>query len=690
LDRLESNDEQERVGILYGRVPALNIPGYYDVTVEINRYGLWEQTRLLGAIAIDAPLTLDSIVPQWGPLPGGTRIEVSGSGFEPGNTVMDGLSMLVGSAPVTNIDVISSRRLIAYTPRGVTGRQPVRMSNRYQELAQLDEAHGFGYGLRQLGKAGAALVHPSQVVVDQDTGVAITTAGSFFHVFGPYDEPNGERWQQQYKSFGGALYPDALRAATFDVQGEEHILQVGGVGNLPLGEDGQERLARDILRIKLSAGGALTDEDKELYNKVRHEYIATNLDSLSLQATREYEQGVWRKRLYVANGTAGVSRLNLDEQNGLQITNEIGGNQGFSLITDLLKQGNSLYAAETSAQSVLIPINLCFAKGLSGVENMQKIRVINYLQGEDPVELSRLPIKAGVSVYQHREWIYGGGIYGAYPWQKSDDMCAFWKTIGASTPITGTGNLGNHEPAKTVNALNLFDSVLSRTIAFDSAVTDLTYHNNHLIAALGTQGVELVDMDSDERLRISISEEIQQNPADIFRTEMVGNMLFMSGRGGSVIVADLNDPEHPKIINAGNIEFAEGIDIFRNRLVVAAGGNGLLNMELPGALVTGTSLDQDGGISMNPDESLVVSFNEAISVDSFLHAGAYELLKHSAASSEKVAVAASWVALNGRDGSASEFELQFDRQPGEYTLSINDLENIRGTGLWAPHIEHFR
>src|SRR5690606_18294004 len=159
ITSLESNDEEERVGILYGTSPALNIPGYYDVRVDINRYGIWETTRLLGAVAVDAPLTLNSVIPQWGPLAGGTRVEITGTGFEPGNTVADGIHPPIGSAPVTTSDVISSRKLIAYTPRGATGRQTVPMTNRYQQKAELPEETGFGYGLRPLAQATAALAH---------------------------------------------------------------------------------------------------------------------------------------------------------------------------------------------------------------------------------------------------------------------------------------------------------------------------------------------------------------------------------------------------------------------------------------------------------------------------------------------------------------------------------------------------
>ncbi|ASP40172.1 hypothetical protein CHH28_16470 [Bacterioplanes sanyensis] len=202
IDRIESNDDQERVGILYGHLPAVSVAGYYDVVVEIERYGVWERVSLLGAIAIDNPIELADVTPQWGPLRGGTRIEVTGKGFEPGNSVVEGLSMLIGSAPVTDIDVISSKKLIAYTPRGNVGPRRVMVQNRYGQSDTL--ASGFGYGLRSLSFTKAAYTVPTDVIVDQHTGVAASTAGFFITNFGPYDL---DTWMRQSSVVGGESSP---------------------------------------------------------------------------------------------------------------------------------------------------------------------------------------------------------------------------------------------------------------------------------------------------------------------------------------------------------------------------------------------------------------------------------------------------------------------------------------------------
>ncbi len=186
--------------------------------------------KLLGAIAVDKPVKISNITPQWGPLSGGTEIEILGEGFEPGNTVMDGLKLNIGSAPVTNIDVISSTRLIARTPRGNVGRQKVYVENRFGQKDELDKENGFGYGMRQLSKISTSLVKPTDVWVDQETGVAVTTAGFFTEYFST-DAPNNQ-------SVLGHNIPNGYRAASFDVQKENQLLHVGAVPITPSGGEG--------------------------------------------------------------------------------------------------------------------------------------------------------------------------------------------------------------------------------------------------------------------------------------------------------------------------------------------------------------------------------------------------------------------------------------------------------------------
>src|SRR5690606_39317875 len=105
-----------------------------------------------------------------------------------------------------------------------------------------------------------------------------------------------------------------------------------------------------------------------------------------------------------------------------------------------------------------------------------------------------------------------------------------------------------------------------------------------------------MDMDRDERICISTSAELQDVAATVTRVNVVGNLLFMSGESGSVVVVSLNDPQHPQVISAGNTELAFGTDIYKNRLLVASGKEGLRAMELPGAFVTGLSTQADGGL----------------------------------------------------------------------------------------------
>src|SRR5690606_36025801 len=298
---------------------------------------------------------------------------------------------------------------------------------------------------------------------------------------------------------------------------ETHILQVGGLGNLPTGEEGNVRLARDVIRKKLEAkqlnhmigmGEPLTMEEQEQLSKVAYEYIATSLDSLSLQAVDEYEEGVQRKRLYVANGTAGISRLNLDEQNGMQLINEIGGNDNSYLFTDLIKQGNSLFTAVTAASGMSkMVMPLCNGEG--DWQGFRDAMHFSYINAADPVQLPDPALETGAAIALKGEWLLGGGVQGFSP-KFPRGICGRWKGVNAARVVTGeAGALSDYDGAQNLTAVNLLDPVLTRSYAFDAAITDIAYFDHYLVVALGEYGVELLDMDSDERIRISTSAELQ-------------------------------------------------------------------------------------------------------------------------------------------------------------------------------------
>jgi len=122
ITAIESNDDDERVGIITASVSATLASGMHDIVIEAEKSGVWESASLRGGLMVDAPIRFDALAPQWGPLAGGTVVTITGSGFEPGNTVMDGLQVRIGSVPVASVRVLAEDTMQVTTRGGRSGR----------------------------------------------------------------------------------------------------------------------------------------------------------------------------------------------------------------------------------------------------------------------------------------------------------------------------------------------------------------------------------------------------------------------------------------------------------------------------------------------------------------------------------------------------------------------------------------
>ncbi|ASP40171.1 hypothetical protein CHH28_16465 [Bacterioplanes sanyensis] len=475
---------------------------------------------------------------------------------------------------------------------------------------------------------------------------------------------------------------------SYDVQAAEHILQVGGVGNLPVGELGRTQLQRYAERLALESKLELTEAEKALREQVQHQEIATSVDSLALQKTQVFEQGLWRQRLFVANGMGGISQLNWDEQNGLQLINAVGINRDSDSYTDVLKQGNALYAAITqdSGRVKMWPEKACTDRGKGPEPKLGDVKRYSYIAANDPVELGDLSMQAGATLAQDHGWLYGTGAHNTHIYFPAA-ICNSWSTFVAMGALTG-------EPPKSIGdvppvvANNLFDPQLTRSYAFDSMVADVASFGDYLVAALGDR-VQLVHKDSDERITVRLDGDLQTNVANVTRVSVVGNILFASAQSGSLIVIDLNDVKQPRVISAGNTEAVYGVDVYKGRIVAASHKEGLRTLELPGSIVMDVSTSDDDLLSQNIDEALTVRFNEGMLKASLSQPEAAVLLRHSKTTSETTEVDIQWRALDGDNGSAQTYAVEFDRQPGEYRLIIRDAENLRGSDLWVEHTQAF-
>src|SRR5207248_11489516 len=70
---------------------------------------------LSGAFTYNAPPTLTAVKPGVGPLGGGTRVLISGTGFVTGATVN------FGSTAATSVTVVDDTRILARSPAGAAG-----------------------------------------------------------------------------------------------------------------------------------------------------------------------------------------------------------------------------------------------------------------------------------------------------------------------------------------------------------------------------------------------------------------------------------------------------------------------------------------------------------------------------------------------------------------------------------------
>ncbi|MCI2285225.1 IPT/TIG domain-containing protein [Colwellia sp. MSW7] len=64
---IDSNNDDERISIITFAVPPIAASGLYDITVMVEKQGLWQSVSLYGALQVNQPIEFTSISPKWGP-----------------------------------------------------------------------------------------------------------------------------------------------------------------------------------------------------------------------------------------------------------------------------------------------------------------------------------------------------------------------------------------------------------------------------------------------------------------------------------------------------------------------------------------------------------------------------------------------------------------------------------------------
>jgi len=561
INAIEQNSEGERLAIITATTPLISARGQYDIRVSVEKGGLWQSAYLRGALQVDEAIFFDSLLPQWGPIKGGTRLTIRGRGFEPGNTVTDGLRIQIGSQPVSEITVYSTNELELVTPRGVSGLNRVFGQDRYGNETELSRINGFGYGIAQLGTAAASLVDPVDVIIDRETGVAAVATGYF------------KDFEQDKVIRTGGLN-ESNYAATFDIQNPSAPLLVGGTPTLPSGQDGLNELERHATFLRLSLQKTLnelgispqenlppppplTPEEEVELERTSGTYFPGSVDTTKVQFVKENELGIERKRLYVAAGNAGVARLNFDEQNGLQVKeNTIFGEPYFeSQVRDILKTGHALFATTSTGSDGEPPERGCGSGvGASG----SGLEEISYLSFDDPITLtSQLGLSGGEFLYGNADWVSAGGKSQGAIWPTKPCPPSFREISGAAPSEKGPS---------IVESVNIYDRFLKRRYEFQSNVFDMVDYGKYSIFALGGDGLAIIDNDFPERrIRLDL-DSLQSERSSARRLYLAGSLLFVSAKSAGVIVLDIADPESPKVVSAGNDESILSLDIFKDRV----------------------------------------------------------------------------------------------------------------------------
>ncbi|MGD8914444.1 MAG: hypothetical protein PVJ68_17145, partial [Candidatus Thiodiazotropha sp.] len=551
------------------------------------------------------------------------------------------------------------------------GRNDLHGEDRYGNVTSLTGDQGFGYGLKLLARQRASNVFPSDIVIDQETGVAISNGGYIY-------ESNLENLLA--KTIQDIPFPDSTLAATFDIQQPDQPLLVGGVSSLPEREALERHLqlqllmSLDLMQEINPNAPSLTDDERALMELLKGSLIDTSIDSIRIHPAQELEEGVLRKRLYLAAGIGGVIRLNLDDQNGLQVLSRVAGGDTDSHVTDVVKWGDAAFAARADAVMPDDTPDLPCDRLAGLLSETGAVDVLSYLDLNDPVELEKLPEMVGGNVVaQDGQWLYTGGVRESWVWNTSE-QCVEMQSPTADKPANAEESI--------ITGINVFDPVLTRQYAFTANVLDIAFYGDYMIVALADSGVEIFHKEIPEtRAVIKFDEGLQSQGGRGMQLRVFGNLLFVSADLGGVIVYDIADPMQPYVISAGNTEFVQSLDIYKQRIVAGSGKLGLTVLELPGALVTGASVEE-GGLLID-SEDLIVNFNEPVTELSLQQTGVVSVVELDSGS----AVTPSLTPVDLQEGAASRYRIGFSRTPGsQYEVRIDDARNLRGGGLWHPFV----
>ncbi|WP_040307733.1 IPT/TIG domain-containing protein, partial [Agarivorans albus] len=659
---VQRSDANSLVSIIHATSDGFEQAGIYDLFVSLEKDGITRKANQAGALVVDQVLSLDYMTPAWGPLSGGTRVTLKGSGFEPGTSVSESIVVSIGGATARDVEVLSSDTLMLTTPRGVSGKSELIVKDRYGNQAVLNAEQGFGYGLALLGETFSDKVKPVDLLIDHATGMAITASGYYTS-------------HKSMTEIEGHLLSSSWLANSFDIQNANQPELAGGAFSIGNGAIQQRHLDRAITSTQLQTKAfnindasydlsRLSEAELRTLERNKGHKLPLSADSISVQASRVAGQDL----VFTANGAAGVNWLNLNDQNSLQSQGNLYANES-KLVSGLFQSGNALFSATYNEFIPEIAPEPC--NYLSGQVNAGAVLAANFTAINDPVDVSPgINLRKAGSLYYQKDWLYG----------QSSGASAVWKPCGIQALDTAKER-GNGQ-ADEINAVNLFDPYLSRDWLFDNTVFDLEFYGDYVFVALGNLGIEIFHQERPEqRLRLPLDISLQAQGSNAVGLTRLANLLAVATTTGLVVV-DITEPMSPTIVSAGNNEPVLNVDYYNGRLITASGDGGLKSFDLHQVFVAESTLEPATILASN--QTITLRFSEAVTLASVI--AGVELSE----TETSLPIAVTIEPLDLQGDASFAFNIQFSRKPlTQYQLVVNNVRSLRGSGQWLAYSVDF-
>ncbi|PMG39257.1 IPT/TIG domain-containing protein [Shewanella sp. 10N.286.52.B9] len=450
-------------------------------------------------------------------------------------------------------------------------------------------------------------------------------------------------------------------------------------------EDLYEQILINNINFKNILNDDMSLEDAEYLRDHQPKPRGFSLDSVDMTLTQLASVDNEHKRsiALLATGTGGIMTLNADELNGLTPLNRefVNDRGGLKLTSTVTAKDLSVFSTSFDGEAAEGNIGDC--SFLPTDQLHSQLLSLNMANLLDPVVM---PIgehtQAGTqSLYLSNEgYLYHGGSRKSSNWKPTKE-CPFLDvfTIGESSVDS------SEEMTSTLFIDSLFDPLLNREMTLKGNIFDIKEYGDHLVLAMGKLGVAIVHPETDKVLKwLSIDEQVQSATGGAVSLEVLGSTLIVSQDTGGLLIYDLSQFNSPKLLSAGTKGEIKDLGVFKDRLIVARAESGVASLQLPGAVVTSSSVEQNGVLAANTE--LTIEFNEFVDIDSIQTAQAIVLTDLTANKD----VAIDIESTNTQNSASDSFKINFSPLNGhQYELNVLQAKTVRGAALFAPFHREF-